>query len=151
MRLVFEHACGAPVERVFAFHQDPDNLALLLRGWRSFRMISNSGHVGVGGVTRVSEQLGPFRLPMTFEHFVYEPPIRFGERQVQGPFAWFEHVHEFEPVGSGTLIRDVVDAELPWYLGGALATRWVVVPRLRRFFRFRHREIDRLLREGAFA
>ena len=81
---------------------------------------------------------------MTFEHFLLEAPARFVERQVRGPFARFEHVHTFTPDAAGTTIVDEVDFATPWYLGGRLADRWIVAPRLRRFFEFRREAYRRL-------
>jgi len=150
MNIQFEHAFDfdMPPERLFAFHENPDNLALLLRDWPTFRMISNDGNIRVGAVTRIQEQMGLVWVPLTFEHFVYEPPHRFGERQVRGPFRKFEHIHEFVASGLGTVLRDVLDVRLPWYLGAGLAMRLIVAPKLRRFFAFRHAELERLVREG---
>ena len=148
MKLSFERTFPIAAPDLFAFHENPDNLAVLLRGWPTFQMISNDGHIRVGSTTRVRERLGPIWIPMTFEHFVYEPPCRFGERQVAGPFRKMEHVHEFESAGARTIARDLIDVTLPWYLGGDLAVRLFVVPKFRRFFAFRHAAIDRLLAAG---
>ena len=148
MKLAFEHTVHASAEEVFRFHENPNNLALLLRGWTTFRLVANDGHIRVGSLTRVQERIGPLWIPMTFEHFVYEPPFRFGERQVRGPFKKLEHVHEFESRGSGTILRDLLDVVLPWYLGGSLVMWLFVAPKFRRFFAFRHAEMDRLIRAG---
>jgi uncharacterized protein len=148
VKLSFEHSFDVAAAALFAFHENPGNLVAFLRGWTTFRMVANDGHIRVGSVTRVQERIGPLWIPMTFEHFLYEPPRRFGERQVRGPFKKLEHVHEFESRGSRTILRDSLDVILPWYLGGSFATRWIVVPKFRRFFAYRHAEIDRMLKAG---
>ena len=112
-------------------------------------MVRNDGNIRVGSFTVVQEKLGGLPLRLTFQHFLFEPPVRFGERQVRGAFQKFEHVHEFSESAAGhTILTDVVDVRLPWWLGGELATRLFVAPRLRRFFEFRHCELERLIREG---
>jgi ligand-binding SRPBCC domain-containing protein len=148
VKLSFEHTFDVAAADLFAFHENPENLILFLRGWPTFRMVRNDGHIRTGSITLVQERAGPLWIPMTFEHFVYEPPHRFGERQVRGPFKKLEHVHEFESTGSGTILRDLVDVVLPWYLGGSLATRLFIAPKFRRFFAFRHAEMERLLKAG---
>jgi ligand-binding SRPBCC domain-containing protein len=148
MQLVFEHAVAAPSGRVFAFHEDPANLAVLLEGWRSFRLLRHAGSIRPGGITALSERLFLLPVHMEFEHDLYDPPRRFGEHQRRGPFARFVHVHEFEPLEGGTLVRDRLDVALPPSFGGELLTRTVVAPRLRRFFAVRHRALDRLF--GSF-
>jgi ligand-binding SRPBCC domain-containing protein len=82
---------------------------------------------------------------------VLEPPTRFGEGQVRGPFARFAHVHEFEPRPGGTLLRERLEVRLPWWLGGEAAVRWIVAPRLRRYFAARHDRLARLAVAGALA
>ncbi len=102
------------------------------------------------------ERMGPFRMRFVFEHFLHEPPERFGERMVRGFFREFEHVHEFEEAEAGTdgvartVIRDKLRVSLPWWMGGELATRLFVVPRLRRFFGVRQQAYGRLVEAGRF-
>ena len=148
MTFTFESTVDLPREHVFAFHERPGNLALLMRRWRAFRMIAHDGLVRVGNVMRVQERIGILCLSMTFEHFLYEPPHRFGERLLCGPFRKFEHIHEFEPVGSGTVVRDLLDIRLPWYPGGELSMRLLGGARFRRMLAYRHTELLRLAREG---
>jgi uncharacterized protein len=148
VKLSFEHTFEITPAELFAFHENPDNLTRFLRGWATFRMVANEGHIRIGSITRVQERVGPLWIPMTFEHFVYEPPRRFGERQVRGPFKRLEHIHQFEGIGSRTVMRDLLEVALPWYLGGELATRLFIAPKFRRFFAYRHAEMDRLLKAG---
>ena len=148
MNLRFEQVVAAPREVLFAFHSDPANLALLLEGWKGFELSAHEGHIRPGARVQVSLRVAFVQHALTFEHFLLEPPARFGERQVRGPFARFEHVHEFTPAAGGTAVVDRVELALPWRRGGTLAERWVVAPLLRRFFEFRHAAYGRLLESG---
>ena len=60
----------------------------------------------------------------------WEPPRRFVDRQLRGPYRLWEHTHELEPVAGGTLIRDRVRYRTP--VGRRLVARW-----LRAIFDFR--------------
>jgi ligand-binding SRPBCC domain-containing protein len=148
VQLRFEQVVAAPREVLFEFHLDPANLALLLSGWKGFELVSHDGRIRPGSRVRVRQRVGPFTHQMTFEHTVCEPPHRFGERQIEGPFARFEHVHEFTATDGGTIVVDRVDFELPWHFGGALAERWIAAPELRRFFAFRRAAYGRLVESG---
>jgi ligand-binding SRPBCC domain-containing protein len=150
VKLRFEQSVAAPRERLFAFHCDPENFALLLQGWKGFELLSHDGHIRPGARVRIRQAVGLLRQVVTFEHFVFEPPLRFGERQVRGSFKRFEHVHEFSATANATTIVDHVEFTLPWYLGGALAERWIVAPVLRRFFAFRRAAYQRLCDSGRF-
>lgn len=148
MQLRFEQLVEASRERLFAFHADPANLAVLLAGWRGFELLEHAGSIRPPARVRLRQAVGPLRHELTFEHFVCEPPERFGERQIRGPFARFEHVHEFQAAALGTVVVDRIDFALPWRLGGRVAERWVAAPVLRRFFEFRREAYARLVADG---
>jgi ligand-binding SRPBCC domain-containing protein len=154
MLLEFSQRLPVPREGLFAFHADPENLKLLLDGWPHTEVLTTDGHIRPGARLSVQERFGPFRMRFDFEHFLFEPPQRFGERMVGGLFLRFQPVHEFEePEGrSGeTLLRERVTFELPWWLGGALGTRWFAARRLRGLFAHRQRAYARLCEEGWFS
>lgn len=148
MELCFEQSVLVPRAALFAFHSTPANLALLLEGWSGFEMLEHAGHIRPGSRVRVAQRVAGLRHEMCFEHFVLEPPARFGERQVDGPFERFEHVHEFTELGAATRIVDRVSFELPLHLGGRAAERWIAAPTLRRFFEFRRGAYQRLAAAG---
>jgi len=151
MKLRFEQLVSVPREALFAFHSTPANLALLLEGWSGFALLEHDGHIRPGARVRLEQRVVGLRHEMVFEHFVLEPPRRFGERQVRGPFRRFEHVHEFLEEALGTRVVDTVDFELPWRLGGALAERLVAAPMLARFFEFRRSAYRRLAAAGVLS
>jgi uncharacterized protein len=155
--LRFTSTVALPVARepLFAFHTDPSNLGALLQGWSATRVLSTDGHIRPGARTEVVERLGPLAFRLVFEHFLFEPPERFGERMVRGPFRLFQHVHRFRTEDPGgpverTVIDEEVELLLPAGLGGELGVRLLVLPHLRRFFAFRRRAYERLAAEGRF-
>lgn len=147
MRLEFKKRFDIPVGKLFAYHETPANLARLLEDWKTFRLVAHEGNIRVGSITRIEERVGFSWVPMTFEHFVYEPPRRFGERMTRGPFLKFEHIHEFESDGSGTLVRDRLEVLLPWYRGGEWTVKHFVAPKLGKFFAYRHAKMEQLIRD----
>jgi ligand-binding SRPBCC domain-containing protein len=148
VQISFEQRLDLPPERLFEFHTHPENLTLLLEGWRGFELLSQEGHIRPEARVTVRQALGPLHFTLTFEHFLFEPPRRFGERQVAGPFASFEHVHEFHGSENGTRLVDQLYFELPWRWGGRFTERWIVTPALRRFFAFRRASYRRLIDAG---
>ena len=73
----------------------------------------------------------------------------FEEHLIAGPFALFTHVHRFQAEGAATRVTDELEVRLRWWLGGELATRILVAPRLRRAFAARHAALSRLIEAGA--
>jgi ligand-binding SRPBCC domain-containing protein len=131
---------------VFAFHEDPGNLARIQGG--SFRLLRHDGGIAPGCETWVRVRIaGLLPVTMGFRHGPLDAPRSFEETMIRGPFRRFHHVHEFEDRGDATLVRDRVEIALPWYLGGALATPPVAAA-IARMFRRRGEALERLAGEG---
>ncbi len=146
--LVFERRFAVSPERLFALHENPAMLETLHAGiGAGFRLVSHEGHVRPGARVVVRYRVALVPVTLAFEHVLYEPPRRFGERMIRGPFRHFFHTHEFEPCEKGTLLRDRLEMELPGRLGGSLALRLFVIPMTRRVFARRHAALERYLKE----
>jgi ligand-binding SRPBCC domain-containing protein len=153
MEFLFETTVPAPRDAVFAFHTDPGNLDLLMGGWPGYRLLRHDGSIRPGSTTWVRQRVG-LVLPVVIalRHHLYEPPHRFAESAVHGPFSRFDHTHEFEEApGGGTVVRDRLDLVLSPLLGGAPGTRWFVAPMVRRMWAFRHRALHGVVARGGLA
>jgi ligand-binding SRPBCC domain-containing protein len=145
MQFLFEQRVAADLERVFSFFADPRNLAVLHRDDGAFRLLRCSGGIEPGNTSWVECFLaGSLPVVLGFRHETYDPPRSFSERLVHGPFARFDHRHEFESTQRGCLVRDVIEVELPFLYGGDLGMRLAVKGAVRRRFELRHRALVRL-------
>ena len=70
---------------------------------------------------------------------VWEPPLRFVDEQIRGPYRRWRHEHVFEEVVGGTICRDIVDYAVP---GGWLIERLFVRNNLLKIFEFRQRMLE---------
>jgi uncharacterized protein len=77
----------------------------------------------------------------------WEPPSRFVDRQLKGPYKLWLHSHTFVPRDGGTVVGDVVRYSLPLGPVGELVHRAVVRRDLERIFAYRHEALARLLTE----
>jgi ligand-binding SRPBCC domain-containing protein len=139
VRFVKESLIRASPERVFAFHELPNALSLLLPPWESARVIQAAkiSEVGAKAImeTRV---LGPFTARWIAQHTVYDPPHLFEDVQVKGPFRSWRHRHIIEPDPAGAILRDEITYEAPFgFLGRAFAPG-LIQPRLQKLFNYRH-------------
>jgi ligand-binding SRPBCC domain-containing protein len=76
----------------------------------------------------------------------WEPPHRFVDVQIRGPFALWHHTHTFEDAGDGTTrMRDVVRYAIGFGPLGDLAHRLFVRRDLETIFAFRRRALPQLL------
>jgi ligand-binding SRPBCC domain-containing protein len=145
VRFLFQQRVAADPARVFAFFADPRNLDVLHAQDGVFRLLHHSGGVAAGMETWVECRVaGVLPVVLGFRHEACDPPRGFSERLVHGPFARFEHRHEFTAAGGGTLLRDVLEIALPRRYGGEGAMRLLVAQGVRRRFDLRQRALARI-------
>ncbi|HID21441.1 MAG TPA: hypothetical protein EYP14_03465 [Planctomycetaceae bacterium] len=86
---------------------------------------------------------------LVHEILAFEPPYRFVECQVNGPFSSWVHEHRFEANGDGTVrLIDRVEFEPPRGLLGLLLTEDRIRRTLESSFSYRERELRRFLEPG---
>lgn len=140
MLFVKQSLISATPERVFAFHELPDALGRLTPPWEPTRVLQAAPDLRVGSVAVVETRLfGLVPVRWVARHTAYDPPRMFEDVQVEGPFRRWRHRHTVEPHEKGSVLRDEVDFETPLGVLGRLAAPFLVEPRLRRLFEYRHR------------
>jgi ligand-binding SRPBCC domain-containing protein len=139
MRFVKESMIRASPERVFAFHEQPEVLELLIPPWENARVIEPAliSHVG-SRATMETKVFGPIAVRWIAEHTVYEPPHLFEDVQVKGPFRSWRHSHVVERTNAGALLRDEIEYELPFGFLGRVLAKALIEKRLHRLFDYRH-------------
>jgi ligand-binding SRPBCC domain-containing protein len=98
-----------PREEVFAFFADAANLDAITPPWLSFHTVTPAPiTMGVGTV--IDHRLRIRGIPVRWRSriTVWDPPRRFVDEQVRGPYRLWRHEHEFEEQEGGTLVRDRV-------------------------------------------
>lgn len=126
------------VEEAFSFYGDPANLERITPPWLRFRVLDpRPASLSAGARLEYSLVLHRFPVRWITEIRSWEPPHRFVDFQVKGPYALWEHTHTFEPVDGGTLIADQVRYAIPYGPLGALAHVAFVRRDLRRIFDYR--------------
>ena len=148
---VKESLIRATPERVFAFHEQPRALELLTPPWERARVVRAARISEVGSAAIVETRL--FRVvPVRWvaRHTVYDPPRAFEDVQERGPFRRWRHRHVVAPHPEGATLRDEIEYEPPLGPLGRLAAPFVVRPRLKKLFDYRH-EVTRRWCEGETA
>jgi ligand-binding SRPBCC domain-containing protein len=128
-----------PPEDVFPFFADAFNLEAITPAWLHFRVLTPAP-VAMAAGTLLAYRLRLHGLPLRWltRIEVWEPPVRFVDVQLRGPYRLWHHTHTFEPDGDGTLMRDRVRYALPLGPLGELAHAALVRRDLDRIFAFRH-------------
>jgi ligand-binding SRPBCC domain-containing protein len=135
-----------PVEEAFEFYADPRNLEAITPPWLGFELTTVPEAMGAGELIGYRLKLHgvPVRWQTRIE--VWEPPTRFVDVQLKGPYSLWEHSHLFEATGEGAvLIADRVRYALPLGALGSLAHRLFVRRDVERIFDYRREAVARHL------
>jgi ligand-binding SRPBCC domain-containing protein len=145
-RLIAQQFTSQPREQIFEFFSDAWQLEAITPPWLHFEVLTPAPIVISQG-TLIDYRLRLRGIPLRWQSIisVWEPPHRFVDEQMRGPYRRWHHEHIFEEQAAGTLCRDIVDYEVP---GGALIN-WLLVERdIRKIFAFRQEKLRELLAAG---
>lgn len=108
-----------PAAQAFAWHERDGALQRLMPPWERAELVSRSGKgLEPGARVTLRSKLGPLELDWVAEHRDYVPGKLFRDVALKGPFARWDHRHEFSDTGDGACeLRDRVEYTLP---GGVL-------------------------------
>lgn len=144
----FEQRLEAPPEAVFPFFADARNLEAITPPLLRFRLLTPEP-VAMGVGTFLQYALRIHGVPVRWDTLIqeWEPPHRFIDVQVRGPYRLWHHTHSLEPVddGSATVMRDTVRYAVGFGFFGEVARRAVVVRDVRAIFAFRAERVPALL------
>jgi ligand-binding SRPBCC domain-containing protein len=134
-----------PRGEVFAFFAEAANLQLLTPPWVGFRFLTPLPvQMGVG--TLIDYRISIRGLPLRWRTriAVWEPPERFVDEQVRGPYRCWVHEHRFADRGTHTGCQDRVEYDLRGgRLLAALQHGLMVGRDVRRIFVYRAQELAR--------
>ena len=141
--LIRETEIDCPRERLFPFFADAGNLEALTPPWMHFKILTPLPiEMKKGALIRYRLRLHAIPISWTTRIAAWEPPTRFVDEQLSGPFRSWVHEHTFEERDDRTLARDHVRYQVP---GGSLVNRLLVRPDLEKTFDYR----EKILRELA--
>ncbi len=136
-----------PRDEAFSFFADAGNLERITPPELNFHIITPHP-IEIRQGSLIDYRLKMRGLPMKWrtEISVWEPPFRFVDQQIRGPYAQWIHTHTFKELGaSQTQIQDEVRYRLPFEPFGDIA-HFFVVRELDYIFDYRQKAVT-----GVFA
>ena len=144
-RLKAEMTVDRPLEQVFAFFSDAMQLERITPPWLNFSVLTPPP-IAMHQGQLLDYRLYLHRIPIRWrtEIAAWEPPFRFVDQQLMGPYRRWYHEHTFEVVDGRTLVRDDVH-----YIprGGKLIHKLFVRPDLEKIFQFRQDTLFKIFSE----
>lgn len=139
---MLETIVAAPPSAVFEVSLDPALHVRSMERYGETMIEAPAGGVFAEGST-VTWRARHFGIRFRLRSVVFdiEPPRRFSDRQLSGPFAVFLHEHGFEEHPVGTLMRDTVTFHSPFGPLGLLVDAVFLRAYLRRLIAGRNRVV----------
>lgn len=139
-----------PRNEVFSFFSDAVNLERITPKELNFQILTKRP-IEVQKGTLIDYKMHLFGLPMYWRTLiaVWDPPNEFMDKQLQGPYAFWEHTHRFyDSDDGGTIMEDIVRYALPLAPLSNFGHPFVRL-QLNRIFGFREQAVkEHLLGEG---
>lgn len=138
-----------PLEQVVDFFCRAENLALITPRWMHFDL-KTPPPIEMRSGTRIDYRISLFGVPMRWRTKItqWRDGSSFIDVQERGPYALWEHFHEFKPMAGGVLMTDRVRYQLPFGWVGLVAHGVAVRRALDAIFDFRFERIRAIHARG---
>jgi ligand-binding SRPBCC domain-containing protein len=116
-----EQVVPCQLNEVFEFFSKAENLQQLTPPWLNFRIVSvQPTPVRKGTLIQYSLRWRIVPIHWTTEIIDWEPPFRFIDLQLKGPYKLWRHEHHFAAEGNRTRITDEIQYLLPFGIVGRI-------------------------------
>ena len=132
-----------PRAEIFSFFGEARNLEAITPPWLNFEVLTPAPIVMRAG-TLIDYRIRIRGVPIRWRTEIVEwnPPHRFVDVQLRGPYTLWHHTHTFEARDGGTLCRD----EVRYCPRGGALVNWLFVRRdVESIFAFRREKLAALL------
>ena len=134
------------IDEVFGFFSDAANLDAITPPWLNFQVLTPAPvEMRVGALLDYKLRIRRFPFRWRSRITAWEPPHRFVDEQIRGPYRLWIHEHNFEVRDGGTLVRDHVRYAVPFDL---LLHKLLVRRDVERIFAYRAESLQRRFADG---
>jgi ligand-binding SRPBCC domain-containing protein len=127
-----------PRDEVFPFFAEARNLEELTPPWLKFEVLTPEVSMKPGTLIDYRIKIHGIPIRWRTEITEWDPPYRFVDVQLRGPYSLWHHTHTFEEKDGGTLCTDDVRYRP---IGGALMNWLFVRGDVERIFNYRQQKL----------
>jgi len=134
------------IEEAWDFFSNPQNLAIITPNELNFNVTSEPSEKVYAGQIITYTVSPMLKIPIKWmtEITNVEPPYKFVDNQLIGPYSLWHHQHHFKAVPEGTLMTDIVYYSISPFKLGRIADALFVRSQLNKIFDFRYQRIEEL-------
>ena len=164
----FEHWIAAPLDQVFQFFGNPQNLPRLMPPWMQVKLkdvkivppadLPSGNFAGTGSTVGASYRVLPglpFRTSSVARITAFEFNHYFEDVQEKGPFKSWHHRHEFAQEVrdgvNGTLVIDQVQYDPGLGALGKIGNALFIAPQMQKTFCHRQLALEEIVHSGKLA
>ena len=132
-----------PIEVVFDFFSKPENLERITPKNLSFKILTPTPIKMEKGAL-IDYTIKIIVVPIHWRTYIsdYDPPHKFVDQQIKGPYSFWHHTHTFKEVEGGVEIKDKVKYAIPMGLLGRFVHAIYIKNDLKKIFAHRKTVID---------
>ena len=132
----------------WSFFSNPKNLFKITPEHMNFSILTDFNKMYEGQIIKYKVSPFPFfRVGWTTKITYVEKPFGFIDKQISGPFSFWEHEHKFEEKNKSLWAYDVVKFKLPLGFIGRFFGSKIVKYQLKNIFEFRRKQLDKFFKK----
>ncbi|MBT3589663.1 MAG: SRPBCC family protein [Candidatus Marinimicrobia bacterium] len=134
-----------PLVEIFAFFSRPENLSLITPDHLDFKILTPPPIEMKKGAL-IDYIIRIFKAPIHWQTLItsYEPPYKFVDKQIKGPYKYWHHTHTFVEGSDGVEIHDEIQYSVPFGIIGKLLHAIWIKNNLNYIFEYRREVIHNL-------
>ena len=141
-----EQFINIKIQNVFDFFSKPENLQEITPKRLGFNIIT-PGPIEMEKGTVIDYYIKISYIPIRWRTIItnYNPPYKFVDQQIKGPYSFWHHTHTFSKLNGGTLIKDNIKYLVPFGIIGKIINKIWIKRDLENIFDYRKNKIKILL------
>lgn len=145
-RLYREQQLHCDIDTAWSFFSSPENLSKITPRDMRFTVLSTEIQPEIFEGMLIDYTVSPIlNIPLNWQTKIIqvEKNKSFTDFQEKGPYAYWNHFHEFIPNSEGVQMKDTVDYELPMGFLGKIAHQAFVKKKLVSIFDYRFQVLEK--------
>jgi ligand-binding SRPBCC domain-containing protein len=130
---------------VFLFFSKAENLQRITPPWLQFKILSPLP-ITIEQDTLIDYQIRLYGFPIRWRTKItsWEPPHRFVDTQIKGPYTLWIHEHRFEQTDGHVTIYDHIDYKIPGGIVSPILNKFFVKADIEKIFNHRQNVIQQI-------